>query len=136
MFDGENEYSDEESVSPKAVNPLEPRSELERDGESREERDARLRALRRKSGPQVLAEYQQYKGRGRYAAGLPKYVVVIQPFCVILIWWLELPIKPSIASLKLTRLRMKGWRLSLTQWCGIRMSGRNSLLGTALRAKK
>lgn len=70
MFDGENEGSDERPLSPIPGSPKE--STPERDGESREERDARLRALRRKSGPQVLAEYQQYKGRGRYAASSSK----------------------------------------------------------------
>lgn len=73
QFDGED-GPDEQPLSPIAGSPGGP--EPERDGESREERDARLRALRRKSGPQVLAEYQQYKGRGRYAAGSSKCVIL------------------------------------------------------------
>ncbi|KAG8682969.1 hypothetical protein FRC08_014603 [Ceratobasidium sp. 394] len=68
VFDGEDDSSEEQPIPPKSDKiprpALEPLQE-----ESREERDARLRALRRKSGPQVLADYQQYKGRGRYAAG-------------------------------------------------------------------
>lgn len=71
VFDGEEDSSEEQTLSPTTGNNLLP--EPGRQNESREERDARLRALRRKSGPQVLAEYQQYKGRGRYVAGPSKY---------------------------------------------------------------
>ncbi|KAF8609997.1 hypothetical protein BDV93DRAFT_601074 [Ceratobasidium sp. AG-I] len=70
VFDGEDDSSEEQSLSPAPNKTLLP--EPDHQNESREDRDARLRALRRKSGPQVLAEYQQYKGRGRYAAGPSK----------------------------------------------------------------
>ncbi|QRW14530.1 myosin-3 [Ceratobasidium sp. AG-Ba] len=72
VFDGENDSSDERAASPtgdRTSHAVPGRVQRE---ETREERDARLRALRRKSGPQILADYQQYKGRGRYAAGVPK----------------------------------------------------------------
>ncbi|KAG8688821.1 hypothetical protein FRC09_012717 [Ceratobasidium sp. 395] len=69
LFDGEGDSSDEEAIHAKGGKPIELAHEHQPGEPSREERDAQLRALRRKSGPQVLADYQQYKGRGRYAAG-------------------------------------------------------------------
>ncbi|KAG9125578.1 hypothetical protein FRC07_007041 [Ceratobasidium sp. 392] len=72
MFDGEEDSSEEEAVSSKGDKTPMLARERPQGEESREDRDARLRALRRKSGPQVLADYQQYKGRGRYAAGPSK----------------------------------------------------------------
>ncbi|KAH7340865.1 hypothetical protein B0J17DRAFT_653099 [Rhizoctonia solani] len=58
MFDGENDSSDDELV---------PAPTLRRTDQSRDEREAQMRALRRKSGPQAMGDYQQFKGRGRYA---------------------------------------------------------------------
>ncbi|KAG9100298.1 hypothetical protein FRC06_004276 [Ceratobasidium sp. 370] len=71
VFDGEDDSSEEQPTSPKGDKTPRPALQSAQVEGSREERDARLRALRRKSGPQVLADYQQYKGRGRYAAGPP-----------------------------------------------------------------
>lgn len=100
VFDEENESSEEE-VPSRTLGSLPPRSRPDRDGESREERDARLRALRRKSGPQILAEYQQYKGRGRYATGLSKYVTSISlKSAIYVIPWLGLLIKLSTRNSK------------------------------------
>ncbi|CAE6422067.1 unnamed protein product [Rhizoctonia solani] len=57
-FDGENDSSDDDLV----LAPM-----LQRSDQSHDEREAQMRALRRKSGPQAIADYQQFKGRGRYA---------------------------------------------------------------------
>ncbi|CUA74924.1 Myosin-3 [Rhizoctonia solani] len=65
VFDGES-TDDEEAVSHQASG-LVPAPMLQRVDQLRDEREAQLRALRRKSGPQAVADYQQFKGRGRYA---------------------------------------------------------------------
>ncbi|CAE6414365.1 unnamed protein product [Rhizoctonia solani] len=64
LFDGEN--SDEEPTTPRAGGGMATLTPQRAD-QLRDERDAQLRELRRKSGPQALADYQEFKGRGRYA---------------------------------------------------------------------
>ncbi|CAE6414578.1 unnamed protein product [Rhizoctonia solani] len=63
VFDGES--SDEEPTTPQAGKTI--GSIPQRVDELCDDRDAQLRELRRKSGPQAVANYQQFKGRGRYA---------------------------------------------------------------------
>ncbi|KAG8738491.1 hypothetical protein FRC10_006804 [Ceratobasidium sp. 414] len=69
-FDSEDDSSEEQPGPPRGGKTHRPTLEPPQVEESREERDARLRTLRRKSGPQALADYRQYKGHGRYAASL------------------------------------------------------------------
>jgi hypothetical protein len=71
VFDGES--SDEEPTTPQAGKTI--GSIPQRVDELRDDRDAQLRELRRKSGPQAVANYQQFKGRGRYA---------VPPQCVLI----------------------------------------------------
>ncbi|CAE6449063.1 unnamed protein product [Rhizoctonia solani] len=66
LFDGENDSSDEEPAS-RQSGALALARTPQRTDQSREEREAQLKTLRRKSGPQAVADYQQFKGRGRYA---------------------------------------------------------------------
>ena len=122
VFDGEDDSSEEQSLSPAPEKGLLP--EPDHQNESREDRDARLRALRRKSGPQVLAEYQQYKGRGRYAAGPSKYdtsvsVISHKLNALLLIGHRT---RLSTASSKSTLLATMAWPLSMTLLCATRMS--------------
>ncbi|KAF8758548.1 DNA repair protein endonuclease SAE2/CtIP C-terminus [Rhizoctonia solani] len=63
-FDGES--SDEDPATPRANRGMSALASEPAD-QSRDERDAQLRGLRRKSGPQAVTDYQQFKGRGRYA---------------------------------------------------------------------
>ncbi|KAF8710498.1 DNA repair protein endonuclease SAE2/CtIP C-terminus, partial [Rhizoctonia solani] len=63
-FDGES--SDEDPATPRANRGMSALASEPAD-QSRDERDAQLRELRRKSGPQAVTDYQQFKGRGRYA---------------------------------------------------------------------
>ncbi|KAL5635595.1 hypothetical protein ACGC1H_004409 [Rhizoctonia solani] len=65
VFDGES--SDDEEFASRPPGELVPAPMLQRIDQPRDEREAQLRALRRKSGPQAIADYQQFKGRGRYA---------------------------------------------------------------------
>ncbi|KAJ1309779.1 hypothetical protein OPQ81_006545 [Rhizoctonia solani] len=67
MFDGENNSSDDEKSVSRPAGELAPVPALGYTGQSHGEREAQLKALRRKSGPQAIADYQQFKGRGRYA---------------------------------------------------------------------
>ncbi|CAE7168562.1 unnamed protein product [Rhizoctonia solani] len=60
LFDGES--SGEEGAGGLVLAPI-----PQRTNQPSDEREAQLRALRRKSGPQAVGDYQQFKGRGRYA---------------------------------------------------------------------